>query len=107
MTMRRYRHVKRGTSYTLLGRAELQSSTALSEGAVLAIYADRECERLWARPVGEFFDGRFVRRNGGGQRGDFVLYVAGKDLCRGFCLCWSQYDLYQRADGWFLLVCRL
>lgn len=62
--MRRYRHVKRGTSYTLLGRAELQSSTALSEGAVLAIYADRDCERLWARPVGEFFDGRFVDESG-------------------------------------------
>lgn len=58
--MRRYRHVKRGSSYTLLGRAELQSSTALSEGTVLAIYADRDCERLWARPVSEFFDGRFV-----------------------------------------------
>lgn len=58
----RFRHVKRGTYYTVRGRASLQCapSRLLTEGAELVIY-EGEKGGLWARPADEFFDGRFER----------------------------------------------
>lgn len=55
-------HVKRGTSYEVLGRAELQNGNVkgLREGVTLVVYRGDD-GKLWAREEGEFTDGRFVR----------------------------------------------
>jgi hypothetical protein len=57
----RYRHVKRGSTYTKIGVAELQNSTGIEclEGAQLVIYRADNDGQLWARPEREFDDGRF------------------------------------------------
>ena len=56
-----WKHVKRGTTYDVIGDAELQSGRPLEEGAILRVYLCRETGRLWARPSDEFHDGRFER----------------------------------------------
>jgi hypothetical protein len=56
---RRWRHKKRGSTYTEVDRALLQAATGpVGEGAVLVIYRDDQ-GRLWARQESEFEDGRF------------------------------------------------
>lgn len=56
----RYRHVKRGTEYEVIGLASLQIATGdLVDGSSLVIYRGEDGQ-LWAREEGEFHDGRFV-----------------------------------------------
>jgi len=57
-----WQHVKRGTSYEVVGRAELQNGNVkgLREGVTLVVYRGSD-GKLWAREEGEFTDGRFVR----------------------------------------------
>ena len=55
----RYRHKKRGGTYALLGTAEAQASAPINEGEPIAVYRCDADGRLWARPLGEFDDGRF------------------------------------------------
>jgi len=53
-------HAERGTIYTVLAKAELQSSAdPVGEGTVLTIYRGAD-GNLWARPSDEFSDGRFT-----------------------------------------------
>lgn len=56
----RFRHVKRGTEYAIVGRASLQNAgaVALSEAACMVIYRGDD-GKLWAREESEFMDGRF------------------------------------------------
>lgn len=65
--MRRVRHKKRGTTYEVLGLAEVQISTSygeplssrrLNEGDRLVVYQGED-GKLWARFPDEFEDGRF------------------------------------------------
>lgn len=57
---RRYRHLKRGTTYTVLGDATLQISTfPPDEGDTLRVYRSDEDGKLWVRSATEFLDGRF------------------------------------------------
>jgi hypothetical protein len=53
-----YKHRRRGTTYTVLGRAVLQTDLPLADNHELVVYAGAD-GRLWARPSEEFFDGRF------------------------------------------------
>jgi hypothetical protein len=55
-----FRHRARGTSYTVLGRAVLQANEPVSDEQELVVYAGAD-GRLWVRPVGEFYDGRFEK----------------------------------------------
>lgn len=57
-----WRHKKRGAAYQIIGHAELQSAGGyLEEGEPLTIYKSIEDGKLWARPVLEFYDGRFEK----------------------------------------------
>lgn len=59
----RYRHKKRGTTYEVVGVAELQVALPPdpTEGAKLVVYRCEADGRLWARRQTEFLDGRFER----------------------------------------------
>lgn len=56
----RIRHVKRGSTYRVLGRGQLQTDTPLTDYADVVIYQCEDDGRIWIRPVAEFDDGRFV-----------------------------------------------
>lgn len=59
---KRWRHVKRGSTYVELGRGELQISTVqtiLAEGDRLIAYQCTTDGRVWFRREAEFEDGRF------------------------------------------------
>lgn len=58
-TARTFRHNKRGTTYTEVGTAWLQSEEPIREGVPLMIYKGDD-GKLWARPFNEFMDGRFT-----------------------------------------------
>lgn len=56
--IRRVRHKKRGTEYTVIGTAELQTSVDLVDGSEMIVYQGADgC--LWVRQIDEFEDGRF------------------------------------------------
>ena len=52
------RHRKRGTTYKIIAKATLQTTMPIADEAAVVIYQGED-GRLWARPVDEFFDGRF------------------------------------------------
>ena len=52
------RHRKRGTVYTVVGNATLQTSAPIADDATLVVYQGED-GKFWARPAVEFFDGRF------------------------------------------------
>lgn len=55
-----WQHVKRGTTYEVIGTAELQmSNDLLVDGSEMVVYRGDD-GKLWAREEGEFTDGRFV-----------------------------------------------
>lgn len=56
----RVRHVKRGTVYTVLGKALLQTGVPITDDAELVVYQGEDGQ-LWARPALEFEDGRFEK----------------------------------------------
>lgn len=58
-TESRYRHKKRGSVVTVLGVHSLQSENPIAEGEKLVVYIHDADKTLWARPVPEFYDGRF------------------------------------------------
>jgi hypothetical protein len=53
-----YRHVKRGTEYTIINQGTLQTEIPLSDGAILLTYQGRD-GAVWHRTPEEFGDGRF------------------------------------------------
>jgi hypothetical protein len=54
----RARHLKRGSSYDVIGTGRTQTSVPIGEDEVLVAYRSED-GRLWFRPIGEFDDGRF------------------------------------------------
>jgi hypothetical protein len=56
---RRWRHVKRGTTYEEVGRGALQTATMdVVDGSCVVIYRGDD-GRFWVREEAEFEDGRF------------------------------------------------
>jgi hypothetical protein len=55
-----YRHLRRGSLYTVVGRATLQTDRPLTDDQELIVYKGVD-GYLWARPSDEFCDGRFQR----------------------------------------------
>lgn len=60
METKRVKHLKRGTTYVVLGIAEMQSTLPVAEGVKLVCYQSEQDNKLWARPMDEFCDGRFL-----------------------------------------------
>lgn len=56
----RWRDKKRGTYYTEVGLAALQTAEPIPDGTALIVYRGDD-GLLWARPSTEFKDGRFER----------------------------------------------
>ena len=53
-----WKHKTRGSIYREIGIASLQAGFPVGEGQALMIYRGAD-GKLWARPEGEFRDGRF------------------------------------------------
>ena len=65
----RWRHVKRGTTYVVRGRAALKigpetihsvGMCTILEKMSFVAYVSEDDDTLWVRPESEFLDGRFV-----------------------------------------------
>lgn len=58
--IRVWRHKKRGTEYTEIGRGifQIAAETSIADEEPVVIYRGDD-NRLWVRPVAEFEDGRF------------------------------------------------
>lgn len=56
----RVHHVKRGSTYRVIGRGAIQTDTPLKDYAEVVVYQGDADGKLWVRPVGEFDDGRFA-----------------------------------------------
>lgn len=56
----RWRHKVRGTIYDEIGEGQLQTREYIGGDTYLVLYRGED-GKLWARPMGEFHDGRFER----------------------------------------------
>lgn len=57
--MRRWRHKKRGTFYTEIGRGRMQCTGPIYDMLPVVIYQSESDGSLWVRFESEFEDGRF------------------------------------------------
>ena len=53
------RHIKRGSTYDILGEGIIQTRDPLIDMDAVVIYRCRKTGKLWARQSAEFYDGRF------------------------------------------------
>lgn len=58
-----WRHLRRGTTYTIQGFALLQCNYEWMDDTSLVLYKSDATELVYARPVNEFMDGRFIKEN--------------------------------------------
>ena len=55
----RYQHIKRGTTYQVIGRGKLQTDAPLTDYAEVVAYRCEETGDVWVRPQSEFTPDRF------------------------------------------------
>lgn len=56
----RVKHLKRGSTYQVLGEGKVQTETPLTDNDPVIIYQAESDGALWVRPPSEFHDGRFA-----------------------------------------------
>jgi len=61
---KRYRHKKRGSTYVVVGTAQVQAEEPIREDDTVMVYRGEKDGTLWARPLREFQDGRFEEIEG-------------------------------------------
>ena len=63
MTIQRYRHKKRGSTYRIIHYGTMQCSTYVPyiDNEPVIIYQCEEDDKIWVRLEKEFFDGRFEK----------------------------------------------
>jgi len=59
MIRKRIKHIKRGTTYRIVGRASIQISTSIKDGDVVYVYESEDDGKWYARPITEFTLDRF------------------------------------------------
>jgi hypothetical protein len=57
--VKRYRHIKTGGTYNVLGEGKMQASDWGVDMHDVVIYRSERDGSLWVRPLREFHDGRF------------------------------------------------
>lgn len=55
----RVRHLKRNTTYRVVGTAHIQAAAPVDEDTPVVIYQSEDHGQMWVRPIDEFADGRF------------------------------------------------
>lgn len=55
----RWRHKKRGTTYIVVGQAQVQADEPLTDYEIVTVYRCEQTGDLWVRRISEFMDGRF------------------------------------------------
>jgi hypothetical protein len=58
-TAPRWRHKKRGTTYTVVGECQVQAEEPLTDYEIAVVYRSEADGSLWVRRRSEFHDGRF------------------------------------------------
>jgi hypothetical protein len=56
---RRVKHLKRGSTYKIIGHGKIQTETPLTDNAEVVVYVSEADGSVWVRPISEFMDGRF------------------------------------------------
>jgi hypothetical protein len=59
MIRKRIKHIKRGTTYQIVGRASIQISTSIKDGDVVYVYESEDDGKWYVRPITEFTLDRF------------------------------------------------
>ncbi|AFU88166.1 hypothetical protein CcrColossus_gp296 [Caulobacter phage CcrColossus] len=73
----KYRHLKRGSTYNVLGQGIAQCETPIQDNDALVFYRDGQ-GRFFARHVDEFHDGRFEKVSAEPPR-EYVFVVGGQE----------------------------
>jgi hypothetical protein len=55
----RAKHIKRGTTYDVIGEGRIQAEKPLADYDRVVVYRCHDDGRLWIRRYSEFIDGRF------------------------------------------------
>ncbi len=99
-----WRHRKRGSTYRVIGDAEIQSAVPLIDGDKIVVYQGNDDGKLWGRQFVEFGDGRFEQVDTSIPHiDDFMTGVAIEFTHQREA--WGEaHDRSKSAENWFWLV---
>ena len=101
----KYRHLKRGSTYSVLGQGIAQCATPIQDNDALTLYRDDQ-GRFFARHVDEFHDGRFEKVSAEPPR-EYLFVVGGREVpCEGLSsekfldLCMTGEIIFTEAQDY-------